>query len=264
MSLLNPLTFGTVPGKSRARDAHSQSYIDPAEGKWMYFPGHKVAQVEEFETLMEFGSHMPYYPGVSGGPLTETKENSGTIANISTGLRLQSQASPSAADHVSLSSILAPTLAVGKIWLAHFLIQVSHATDIGFRLGFVTGAANMDAAPDDGIFFNKVGNSANVTLGVVGTASGTISHTGTIATAVAATNLKLGMCFSAGSTTDTTWGFYTVDGGAPVAFTATQLETLSDLVVDGAPALTALVTESVVGTTQRNAVLGYGIAMRQR
>lgn len=108
-------------------------------------------------------------------------------------------------------------------------IQVSHATQVGFRIGLTTGSA-VQPIPfttdyTDQITFSKAIASANV-LGKVRGNSGTARDTATLATCVANTELELGFWCQLSSGTSS--GSWWVDG-TETAFSADQLTALTDI-----------------------------------
>jgi hypothetical protein len=132
--------------------------------------------------------------------------------------------------NMNLESSLAFTPATGKWYGMVARIQVSHATQIGFRLGF----GNSQALPfttdyTDFVGISKAITSANV-LGRVRGNSGTAADTGTLGAIVADTEIEVGFCCFLHATTQEGYFTYktaTADAPTVTAFTSDQLTQLA-------------------------------------
>lgn len=200
--------------------------------------------------------------------VTETKDNSSTIAYAAGGVRFQAQATPSDNDDTAINTTETVTLAVGKEYWFGMRVQVSSAANYGFTAGFVTSGSTeiFTAAPADGVYFIKAKNAATVALAVNENTNAAVNST-TTATLSDATDIYLVFRFRCGSPTETTatkansigeW-YYGTDPDAltRVGFTSSQLDSLILLVNTTAPTLAGHLGFRVNSTTQRSGTVKW-------
>lgn len=200
-------------------------------------------------------------PGVyiaANAGVTETKDNSSTIAVVATTgkLRFQTQASPSDNDDTAINtSTVTPLITSGKWYRSYLKVQVSSAGNYGLIFGLLTagGTEYFTADPADGIFFVKAKNAATI-VGRVRDNSGTAANSGTLATLTDATDIELGFAFKIGTSAANTVGYWEVNG-VRTAFTAAQLTALYNIYGTTAATLCGHLGTRVNSTTQRSAIV---------
>lgn len=134
--------------------------------------------------------------------------------------------------NMNLESVLAVTPTTGKWYGMVARIQVSHATEIGFRIGL----GNSQALPfttdyTDFVGISKAITSANV-LGRVRGNSGTAADTSALGAIVADTEIEVGFCFYLHATAQEGYFTYktaTADAPTVTAFTSDQITALATI-----------------------------------
>lgn len=200
-------------------------------------------------------------PGVyvaANAGVTETKDNSGTIAVVATTgkLRFQTTASPTDNDDIAINgSTVTPLITSGKWYKGYLKVQVSSAANYGLIFGLVTagGTEYFTAAPADGIYFIKAKNAATI-VGRVVENSNAADDSATLATLSDATDIELGFSFKIGTSAADTVGYWEVNG-TRTAFTANQLDALYKIYGTTQATLCAHLGCRVNSTTQRNAII---------
>jgi len=158
-----------------------------------FFPYNLLAQYAECNMGPFLGGPFRYTAGdwtVTTGGTGDTQAD----ATTSGGGLLITAASDDDFD-TTLDWTAVATPVTGKRYFMLARIQVSHATQIGFRIGLTTGggAAALPFGTDytDQVTFSKAIASANV-VGKVRGNSGTAADTATLGTIVAATEIEIG------------------------------------------------------------------------
>lgn len=275
------LTFeeyiGTHVGVEQQGAATAFLKVAMAEGQWGGLPSRVLSMMEGVKTLCNFSRAFPYVPGVTGGPATETIDNSGTIANAAGGLRLQNQASPSANDDVAITWLSQATCVAGAPGTGKgmgFLcrVQVSDLDDTGLVFGLVTQGTTVvrASAPADGIYGIKANNAGTPVVGRVIENSNAADDVninqdadGTDLTMADATDVVIGFYAYPGASADLSFGAWYCNGFA-TPFDTNQKDALRKLAATTPAVLSANIAMSCAGTTQRNAIFDWAIAYMER
>lgn len=253
--------------------AHRLRLAD-AEGKYAHLSAFSAGRLFNRTTFIRFGD-IPY----NNAELTETKQNSSTIAASGAGVRFQTQATPTDGDKVEIISLRTFTPVSGSLppadkpamYIAFAKAQVSSAANMGLSFGFVTaGATGIIAAnPNDGIFVVKAKNATGLTARTIqggGTAHDittfNLDNSSSPATGAVnmadATFMELGLKFFIGPTAAQSWGEWWING-FKTPMTTAQVADIFNMVA-GAPSLAAHIGFAVNGTTQRSGTVDYAIA----
>jgi len=265
----------THPGRENwpGGAAHRMRLADQ-EGKYSHISAFSIGRMVNRETLMRFGD--VFYNNFE---YTETKQNSSTIASVGSGIRFQTQGTPTDGDKVEIISNrtftpISGTLPPGdkpSFYIAFARAQVSSAANMGLSFGFVTsGSTGVIAAnPADGVFVVKAKNAAGLTARTIqggGSAHDVTTFnldnssspaTGTVSM-VDATFMELGIKFFIGPTAAQSWGEWWINGFRTPMSTAQVADIFA--MVAGAPTLAAQLGFAVNGTTQRNAIVDFALA----
>lgn len=170
-----------------------------------------VGQMFEKRTFPILGGGLPY----SSGQWTETKTGTGAaIAEATTagGGALFTTGSTSTF-YSGVQSKWGVTPTAGKRYSFQAIVQVSHATQVGFNIGF----ANVQAGPTgteytDFVGFRKAPTSASVYGTVIGNSGSVTQTSSALKTAVAATEYRISCWFYLGATAADCYGSFVVDG----------------------------------------------------
>ena len=250
----------THPGLETSHTAAtSRLRISDDEKQFKYHAANSIAAMEGKRTVLCFGGRTPYV----SARVTETKQNSSTIAYAAGGLRFQTQSTPTDGDKVEAISVETATpvqLAAGGLyWKMSGRLQVSSAANLGVSFGFVTpGASGIIAAdPADGAYFRKAKNSANLIFSTVQN-GGTRHDSGTLLALADATDVVLELTLAFEPTSGSTWGEVGVNG----AFTPLSSAQMADIYawIAAATPLAAHIGFAVNGTTQRSATVSWSLA----
>lgn len=231
MATDRPLLFTPKKGPPsiRARRLHFEDLL----GDGLRLPANLFAQLFEknMAPIIGGGLNLDYSTSLTVPGFTATTGGTGDATAHSTtgGLLITT---PSDDDfNMNLESVLAVTPTSGKWYGMAARIQVSHATEIGFRLGL----GNTQALPfttdyTDFVGISKAIASANV-LGRVRGNSGTAAESSSaLGVIVADTEIEVGMCFYLHATQQSGYFTYktaTADVPTVTPFTADQLTQLA-------------------------------------
>lgn len=248
------------PGLDSGGEVTPRLMVNPAEGQLGYHSANILASMDGKALSYGFGGMIPYV----AARVTETKDNSSTIAYAGSGVKFQTQATPTDNDDIVINSLETITLAAGKIYKLSMDVNISSVANLGFTAGFITSGSTeiYTAAPADGVYLIKAKNAATVILRVVEN-SGTAADSATILTMTDATRALISFEFYCGASAAASWGNVYVNG-TKTAFTGTQLTGLFNMVNTTAPTLAAHLGFRVNSTTQRNAVVSHFLAEADR
>lgn len=261
--------ISTHPGLEQSQRCSDRVHVNELEGLFGRFGHTWMARQAQKINLLSIGG----LAGYQTAPLTETKDNSSTIAFAAGGLRFQTQATPTDNDDTCVTGIRAVTMTADKYYGFAARIQVSSAANYGVTLGIVTSGSTelFTANPTDGVFIIKAKNAATLTARVVEngnaavdvTSFRTASSAGAAVSMADATDMELGVIFKAGSTAAKASGWWNIDGYI-TPFSAAQLTALHTLLNTTAPTLAAQIGFRVNSTTQRNALVQFAEAEGDR
>jgi hypothetical protein len=246
----------TKPGLEQAGPASTRLRVTPSEGAFGHLAFNDLSSMVEKRTLMSIGGRGD---GYNTTRYTATLDNSSTAAYVASGLRLQTQATPSDNDDQVIASNEAHTVAQDKVWKAVARVQVSSAANMGLVFGVVTAGSTeiYTAAPADGVYLIKAKNAATLVGRVIENGQAA-DDSGTLLTMADATDAIIGFEFCAGSTAALSWGSWYING-TRTAFTADQVTAVRTMLATTPASLQAMVGTRVNSTTQRNAVLQYAL-----
>lgn len=259
MSLTIDHYLSSKPGKEatgRVQDKMRVDWTQAHIGGLSAFPGLSELTGNSWRVLDIAPHSVPYIAANAG--VTETKDNTSTIAIVATSgkLRFQTQASPSDNDDTAINTTTyTPTLTQGKWYRGYLKLNISSVANYGFTFGLVTSGSTevFTADPADGLFFVKAKNAATV-VGRVRDNSGTAANSGTLATMTDGTDIEFGFAFKVGTSAATTVGYWEVNG-VRTAFTSAQCTALYNMYNTTVATLCGHLGFRVNSTTQRNAVV---------
>lgn len=240
---------------------HENSVIHPSEGRFGFIAPDVASAARQNRVLFRYVQGAAPYASTT---VTQTTDNSSTIAEAATGLRFQTQATPTDNDDTAINSTATVTLTANKYYKLTARLNVSSAANYGFIMGFTTagGTEYFTSAPADGVYFIKAKNAATV-VGRTVENSTAANDTGTLATLTDDTSVDLEIEFNTNTDGNACTGFWTVNG-VKTAFTANQLVDLDNMVTTTAPTLCFHLGFRVNSTTQRSATVEYCLAECER
>lgn len=231
MATTNNMRYATREGPPRQRTR--TMHFEDSNGDGFRLPANFFSQLFEKNMAPVIGGGMNLDYGTSltvpGWTATVGGTSDATAYSTTGGILITT---PSDDDfNVNLESVLTVTPTTGKWYGMAARIQVSHATEIGFRIGL----GNSQALPfttdyTDFVGISKAIASADVygrVRGNSGTAAESSSALGAI---VADTEIEVGMCFYLHATLQQGYFTYktaTADAPTVTAFTANQLTQLA-------------------------------------
>lgn len=246
--------------------AFARLHLAPAEGQFAHHGANHFARNEKGITLLSILDGLY----VNGG-LTETKTNSSTIAQTASGLRFQTQATPTDGDNVEIIGLRAATPLAGTAginggnayWIASTRLQVSSAANFGCSFGFVTAGTTGVVASDpaNGFYFRKAKNSANL-IGSTIQGGGTRHDTGTLLALSDAIDVVVTVKAWFNATQASCGGEWWVNG-VLTPFSSAQATDVFNMIA-GAPSLSTQLGFVVNGTTQRNAIVQWALGETDR
>lgn len=221
-----------VKGVAALGNVSHQLSFGTGESEWAKFP---ALDVGSFDAVC-MGSYSPI-PYVSGA-YTETKDNSGTVAEGSGGLVLTTGAGSN--NDTSIVSKRTRLLQLGEWYNAVAEFYVDNATKLGVMMGFGTSTWSELVDPADGVYISK-SSSSGVVVGTVRENSNTAVNTGTIATMTNNAAYRFSVHFMVQSSTSATgwWTVRNMSTGAvtKIPFTSSQITALLAMYNTTAPTL---------------------------
>jgi hypothetical protein len=245
--------FSTHPGKSGKLKAQSV-HVNKADGFFGSLAANDVAAAYGKQFSFRAGAHWGY----PSAQVTETKDNSATVALAAGGLEFTTNATPTDNDDIQIRSLKTFALASGKMLKAVCRVKVDSAANLGFAFGFATsGLAELyTAAPTDGVYLMKLENAATI-LGRVIENGNAATDSGTLETLTDATFVRLGIeVWTDG--TSVKGGFWVDDDFT--GFTAAQKTDITQMLSTTAPTLSLYAGFRVNGTTQRAGTVDFILA----
>lgn len=256
--------FPKTDGPEQKSNYATQMVIHPANGR-LGGVSANLATMREGRIQL-FDINTPY---VVTNHVTETKDNSGTIAAAAGGIVYTTNGTPTDLDDLALNSIRTVAAVAGRTWRFSHRFQVSSAANLGFVMGFLTsgGTVYNTTAPADGFYFHKAKNAATLTFRVVENSNAAVDTTTFVQTLgsapsalslVDATDILLEFEIYLG-TSSTTRGRLIING-LETNLSSTVATALYNLLNTTAPTLCAHIGFFVNGTTQRTATTQYAWA----
>lgn len=231
------------------------------EGNFGNMPFGKAAEQEGWITLL--GIDTPY---VVTNHLTETKDNSSTIAGGAGGILWTTNATPSDNDDQAVNGLRTVTATANRMYRGVIRLKQSSVANMGLRFGCVSsgGTEFFTGAPTDGFYWAKAKNSAALTFEVVENGNASVQTTtfkttlgGSAAAVSMVDDTDTVIAFEVFLGTSTTTRGRLIINGIETNLSSTVATALYTLLNTTAPTLLGHLGTRVNGTTQRVMTVQY-------